>query len=283
MSNYYITSNELYHFGILGMHWGVRRYQNKDGSLTAAGRERYAKQDVKKIKRAREMHPHNYDYHEETVRNTETYKRAKEEVKKKIGDSIDYKTISSSTHEEVDKFLGKHKKDIVSGSTWTASNEISRILVNDIEREQAKSNTRLKAIKSDLDSVDLLYNDKRDHKSSEQSERTKKAIDFGMKVYNEETLKRGYYGAGKMDPKNEIDRMVFSGEDWTVGWTTVADLARRGYSKKETMEIINKCTEYGPYSDDNSISISELWDDNGSDVKGFANDCYNYLDKHKKG
>lgn len=32
---------ELRHWGILGMKWGVRRYQNKDGSLTAAGRRRY--------------------------------------------------------------------------------------------------------------------------------------------------------------------------------------------------------------------------------------------------
>ena len=31
----------LEHFGILGMHWGIRRYQNKDGSLTAAGKKRY--------------------------------------------------------------------------------------------------------------------------------------------------------------------------------------------------------------------------------------------------
>lgn len=34
--------SELKHWGIKGMKWGVRRYQNKDGSLTPAGKKRYS-------------------------------------------------------------------------------------------------------------------------------------------------------------------------------------------------------------------------------------------------
>lgn len=45
MYTYYIAgfpiSDELYHHGIKGQRWGVRRYQNPDGTLTAAGKVRY--------------------------------------------------------------------------------------------------------------------------------------------------------------------------------------------------------------------------------------------------
>ena len=45
------ASEVLKHYGVLGMKWGVRRYQNEDGSLTPKGRARLEKQDNKWAKR----------------------------------------------------------------------------------------------------------------------------------------------------------------------------------------------------------------------------------------
>ena len=47
----FISESELYHHGIKGMKWGVRRYQNPDGSLTPAGIKRLQKADYKWAKR----------------------------------------------------------------------------------------------------------------------------------------------------------------------------------------------------------------------------------------
>lgn len=70
--------NELYHYGIRGMRWGVRRFQNSDGTLTAAGKKRYNKElesyraDKKKLA--------------EETRKFERVKKNKEKVEKLLAD-----------------------------------------------------------------------------------------------------------------------------------------------------------------------------------------------------
>lgn len=50
-----MNEQELMHFGIHGMKWGIRRFQNDDGTLTPAGKKRYreASKDAKEFARAK--------------------------------------------------------------------------------------------------------------------------------------------------------------------------------------------------------------------------------------
>lgn len=46
-----MNADELKHYGIKGMKWGVRRFQNSDGSLTTDGKKRYSGDNLKDIQK----------------------------------------------------------------------------------------------------------------------------------------------------------------------------------------------------------------------------------------
>ena len=49
MSCYYVNQREeLYHHGMKGQKWGLRRFQYEDGSLTSEGRQRYGYGEARK-------------------------------------------------------------------------------------------------------------------------------------------------------------------------------------------------------------------------------------------
>lgn len=76
-------SKYLRHFGIPNMRWGIRRYQNPDGTLTPEGRERYSKSIPKKmVKNA---------VKEANAANGTRYKYGKDTIVEKFGNKYDYK------------------------------------------------------------------------------------------------------------------------------------------------------------------------------------------------
>ena len=88
---YCITSRaELCHYGVKGMKWGVRRYQNKDGTLTNAGKKRLAKS----IQR---------EYPKDTT--NEGYKR----LVKSVSEELTGETGNLRINERIDDIIAKKK------------------------------------------------------------------------------------------------------------------------------------------------------------------------------
>lgn len=89
MSEYYSIapySAELYHHGVKGQKWGVRRFQNADGSLTAAGKRREAKNSVKAAIRAAKGYDN--DLNPDYVKARQHMKKAAVEVGKEQANKI---------------------------------------------------------------------------------------------------------------------------------------------------------------------------------------------------
>ncbi len=78
-------SNELYHHGILGMKWGIRRYQNEDGTLTDVGKKRYAKD----FEKATKLNKRSVNMHREKS-DLENQKKVAEVNRDKMSQRISY-------------------------------------------------------------------------------------------------------------------------------------------------------------------------------------------------
>ena len=118
----------LIHYGILGMKWGVRRYQNKDGSLTSAGKKRYSDND---------------DIKEAPQKNTEEPKKksvkdmSDEELRREINRMQLEQNYLRMTGQNIEKgksaveiALGKMKESFVSTVAQKSGQILAERLVN---------------------------------------------------------------------------------------------------------------------------------------------------------
>lgn len=93
--DYIIQDGELYHHGVLGQKWGVRRFQNKDGSLTQAGKKRVSRKQKKALEKARKA----------KQAKAEAAKKAKQEQAE--FEANKKKALESGSAAEVSKYRGK--------------------------------------------------------------------------------------------------------------------------------------------------------------------------------
>jgi hypothetical protein len=112
-------SNDLQHHGIKGMRWGVRRFQNSDGSLTPAGRKRYSDYDGGKDSAVRKTIPvgggkqksSSVEDYQNAIKRTKSVGEGIDNVRKfnddvkRIKDPAMEKRIRKSTEQMTDKEL----------------------------------------------------------------------------------------------------------------------------------------------------------------------------------
>ena len=104
----YNYTTELWHHGIMGMKWGIRRYQNPDGTLTIAGKIRYGNKnrlEASVNKKAAKLQRKYNDLTGKSIRQNNAVKdKTKEEARKKDSKS---KSISEMSSEELQAAINR--------------------------------------------------------------------------------------------------------------------------------------------------------------------------------
>lgn len=169
-----MAENYLYHHGILGMKWGIRRYQNADGSLTEAGRKRYVKSDgsVNAKKYTRDL--------KRFEKQDEFWARRKE------------RSITNKTYKSIKKELTAYEKNELRKSGLKGQYYINHYN----QKMAALMNEKVSNIESPSGKVVRFVAKRGNHEVGVY-------MALATPDYNMSNVKNGVYGSGKIGYKND--------------------------------------------------------------------------------
>ena len=178
--NYIITStgsfigdDDLYHWGIKGMKWGVRRYQNPDGSLTAAGKKRYTNPDgslnekgkkkfgnsvksdaeTPKRKTAKDMTDEELDKAINRARKEDEYNRLRPESKEEIKDSNYKKLMTKVVNEMIVPAVIQSGKNALQKALDKQANELLKDKIDPNSKEALQKKYDVLKLKKDIEKL----------------------------------------------------------------------------------------------------------------------------------
>ena len=159
----YVYQDELYHHGVKGMKWGVRRYQNNDGSLTGAGKSRYGSRatakDALKIDKYREK----INSAISRGNNLKSYKYSKklDKLLQKAGLYDDTKKEVDNEMKRLEPAMRRRKPSEFSKmnkeNPWYNWNDWQKMAAEDYyKKELSKASKRIKASKTEKERQDRI-------------------------------------------------------------------------------------------------------------------------------
>ena len=262
-----LRTDVICHHGILGMKWGIRRYQNKDGSLTAAGKNRY----------------YRYPNESGALGNVLTNK-GKKALKDKNGN---------------------WKNNAVGQAAKTRHEE--NLKIEDERRKKREEIIKARGPRADKyrKEVDFLSEDKRVHsKDPKILKRIDEAADLGLRAleakdYPSRLSDKEYLKTLANAPLEKttiiegmgygdgypIERLVKNTKDWftwedqTIGYSQMADLVNQGYSKEKVKDM-RDCLKAVPPKGENDMDNIGFEMDYVDDK--FIDACYLIKESQKK-
>lgn len=217
------------HHGILGMKWGIRRYQNKDGSLTAAGKKRY----------------YRYPNSEGTL-GTLLTEKGKKAFKDRKGNWKNNAAgqAAKARHEENEEKQRKRNEEIEKKliPLFKKSEKYRKELdiLNEEKRVEGYRNKDPKILKRMDDAADLglrALEISREHPSRINDKQYINALANNPLDKTSVIDSMGYND--DVDTKTAVKSAKdwFIWEDQTIGYTQMADLINQGYSKEKAKDM----------------------------------------------